>query len=46
MVIQKCLCDSDGCNKNLEEAGKVGKKDFCEKDNTGGNSTEGNNAEY
>ena len=47
IVLQRCLCDTDGCNKNLEEAGKIGKQDFCEDNtqggNTGGNSTEGNN---
>ena len=36
-----CLCNTDGCNKNLEEAGKIGKNDFCE-DNTEGGNTGGN----
>ena len=50
IVLQKCLCNTtDGCNKNLEEAGKIGKKDFCgettEGGNTGGNNTEGSNGE-
>ena len=49
IVLQKCLCETDGCNKDLEDAGKIGKKDLCgettEGGNTGGNNTESSNAE-
>ena len=44
IVLQKCLCETDGCNKDLEDAGKIGKKDLCgettEGGNTGGNNTD------